>query len=132
MARCQILVVEDDTGIRQTVLECLEFEGYAVREAASGPEALRELSRGLPSVVFLDMIMPGMSGQEVLGRLRAQPETATLPVVVMTAATPVLSGPVEGATALLAKPFDLATLLEMAERFCGPPGQAPTPTPTPG
>jgi CheY-like chemotaxis protein len=116
MARCDILVVEDDAGIRQTVVECLEFEGYAVRQAASGSEAFAELSRALPSLVFLDMIMPGMSGQEVLAKLRAQPETASLPIVVMTAATPVLSGPVEGASALLAKPFDLHALLDTAAR----------------
>jgi CheY-like chemotaxis protein len=124
MASCDILIVEDDAGIRQTVVECLEFEGYAVREASSGAEALAAFTRAIPTLVFLDMIMPGMSGQEVLARLRATPETARVPVVVMTAATPVLSGPVEGATELLAKPFDLAALLAVAERYCGPPPQA--------
>jgi CheY-like chemotaxis protein len=117
-----ILVVEDDAGIRQTIAECLEFEGYAVRQAASGDAALEELARGgLPSLIFLDVVMPGLNGREILARLRAEPETAGVPVVVMTAAVPALTGPIDGAAALLSKPFDLSELLDVTARFCGPP-----------
>jgi two-component system, chemotaxis family, chemotaxis protein CheY len=122
MSARDILVVEDDAGIRQTIAECLELEGYAVRQAASGVAALDALDRGgLPLLVLLDVVMPGLNGQELLARLRAEPETAGLPVVVMTAAVPSLTGPIEGASALLPKPFNLSELLAVTLRFCGPP-----------
>jgi CheY-like chemotaxis protein len=121
-----ILIVEDDVGIRQTIAECLEVEGYRVREAASGAEALATIRDGdVPALVFLDYVMPGMNGQQFLDHLRADPAVATIPVVVMTAAMPVLSAPIDGADAMLAKPFELDDLLSVTERFCGkPPAEA--------
>ena len=120
-----ILVVEDDVGIRQTIAECLEVEGYRVRQADGGAQAFAEIERGgVPGLVFLDYVMPTMNGQQVLARLRGDPATARVPVVVMTAALPVLTQPIEGADALLAKPFELDDLLAIVERFCGKPKEA--------
>ena len=131
-----ILVVEDDAGIRQTVAECLELEGYEVRQAASGAEALAMAAARLPALVLLDVVMPAMDGQQVLRRLRSDPRTARLPVVVMTAAMQVVAGPVEGAEAVLSTPFELAELLAVTARFAGPAprtpaGHAPGLTPVP-
>jgi two-component system, chemotaxis family, chemotaxis protein CheY len=127
--RCSILIVEDDAGIRHTMAECLELEGYPVRLAASGSEAFAQIARGgLPSLVLLDMVMPAMTGQEVLALLRSDPATVKLPVVIMTAAVPMEASDFPGADGLLAKPFELAELLDTVARWCGPPPQAISPS----
>jgi two-component system phosphate regulon response regulator PhoB len=117
--RDDILVVEDDGGIRQTLVECLELEGYPVRAAGGAEEAIAEIGRrGAPGLILLDLVMPGMSGAEMLRWLRQDARTAAVPVVLMTAALPPLAGPVpDEADALLAKPFELAELLATVERF---------------
>jgi two-component system, chemotaxis family, chemotaxis protein CheY len=116
---CTVLLVEDDDGIRDSVRECLVFEGYDVAAAANGAEALVWLERGVrPSLVLLDMVMPVMSGPELLSRIRADRALADVPVVLMTAAVQrelLVGARVE---AFLAKPFDLAELLKVVERFC--------------
>lgn len=124
-----ILVVEDDSGIRQTIVECLEFEGYTVRQAANGVEAIEDIRRrGLPGLVLLDIVMPGMNGQQLLEKLKQDPATAAVPVVVMTAAMTPLAGPVPGAEGLLSKPFELSQMLDEVARYCGP-ATAATPAP---
>src|SRR4030088_2929151 len=85
MAR--VLVVDDEEGIRVLCRVNLELEGYEVLEAADGPTAL-ELSRSKrPDLIFLDIMMPGMDGWEVLNELKADPETTAIPVVMLTART---------------------------------------------
>jgi CheY-like chemotaxis protein len=82
-----IVIVDDDEDIRLALREALECGGYSVRLAANGVEALR-LVRALgsgPCVVILDMMMPIMSGEEVLRELREANRLPTLPVVVLSA-----------------------------------------------
>ncbi len=112
----EILLVEDDAAIRESLVECLEFEGHAVRAAADGPEALAWLRAGnRPRVVVLDLIMPVMTGEELLRRIRAAPDTRDVPVVVMTGTTP--SRDLPRVEALIPKPFDLADLLAAVRPF---------------
>lgn len=120
-----VLLVEDDEGIRESVAECLSLEGYEVVLASDGAEALAWLRRGgRPGVVLLDMVMPVMSGTEVMERMRTDMALAAVPVVLMTAAS---QKPGDGAAAqaVLDKPFDMEQLLEAVERFCGPPAASP-------
>jgi CheY-like chemotaxis protein len=93
---------------------------------ASGLAALEQIEReGVPALILLDVVMPGMTGQELLDILREHPSTAQVPVVVMTAATPALTAPLPGADGFLSKPFDLRELLAAASRWCdAPPGAA--------
>ncbi len=115
-----ILLVEDDDAIRESVSECLVLEGYNVALAVNGAEALDWLERAdRPAVVLLDMIMPVMTGAELLVRMRRNPVLASVPVVLMTAAMQKEPAAMS-AQALLPKPFDLAELLKTVERFCGP------------
>lgn len=115
-----ILLVEDDVAIRESLTECLELAGHAVRATAGGPEALAWLREGnRPRVVLLDLIMPGMGGDEVVEELRAEPATRDLPVVLMTAASP--DEVRSRVDALLAKPFELADLLAVVEKFLDGP-----------
>jgi two-component system cell cycle response regulator len=109
----RILVV-DDIAANLRLLEIkLLNEYYEVAIAASGPEALATVQRWMPDVVLLDVMMPGMDGYEVCRRLKAQPGTAHIPVVMITALTDPaerVRGLEAGADDFLSKPVDDATL----------------------
>jgi CheY-like chemotaxis protein len=111
-----ILVVDDDQAILETVSEILEMEGYPVVAVADGVEALRRIAQLRPSVVLLDMRMPGLNGWEVAHRMRA--DGITVPILVMTAAQDArLWAEQIDAAGYLAKPFDLDDLLTAVERL---------------
>src|SRR5215218_8478929 len=80
--RARILVVDDEAEIRRSVRMILEYDGYDVLEASSGPEGVALAEKEAPDLVFLDVKMPGMDGLEALQRLRAVNET--LPVVIIS------------------------------------------------
>jgi phosphate regulon transcriptional regulator PhoB len=83
--RHKILVVEDEADIRELLRYSLNQEGFAVEEAADGAEALERIARRAPDLVMLDLMLPRMSGLEICRRLRSDPETARLPIIVVTA-----------------------------------------------
>jgi CheY-like chemotaxis protein len=80
-----VLVVDDSGDLRESLGELLTYEGFSVRRAASGEQALDQLraSRELPDVMLLDLVMPGLSGADVLAALRGT-SAAAVPVVIMT------------------------------------------------
>src|SRR5215212_10001754 len=80
--KSRILVVDDEPEIRRSVRMILEYEGYEVVEAASGPEGVTMAERESPDLVFLDIKMPGMDGLDALQRIKASNET--LPVVIIS------------------------------------------------
>jgi two-component system alkaline phosphatase synthesis response regulator PhoP len=80
-----ILVVEDEKDIRDLVRFHLEKEGYAVSEAESGEEALKRVAAERPALLVLDIMLPGTDGLEVCRRLRAGADTASVPIVMLTA-----------------------------------------------
>ncbi len=107
----RILVVDDDARNRKLLADLLTAEGYEVTTADSGEEALR---RAPPDLMLLDVVMPGISGYEVCRAVRADPRTAILPVVMVTAVDPGeerLRGLEAGADDFLAKPVDPEELL---------------------
>jgi phosphate regulon transcriptional regulator PhoB len=83
--RQKILVVEDESDIRELVRYNLAQEGFAVEEAADGAEALERIGRRPPDLVLLDLMLPRVSGLELCRQLRANPQTARLPIIVVTA-----------------------------------------------
>ncbi len=117
MAATRILLVEDDSGIRESVAEVLELEGYRVSAVGNGSDALEWLAREVPDVLLVDLVMPVMSGGELLARVKADPRLADVPAILMTAAIPTAQSPVPAADATLAKPFELDTLLEVVGRL---------------
>jgi CheY-like chemotaxis protein len=115
-ARAQptILVVDDDEFQRRLTAQILESEGYRIRIAASGSEAISLLSRADADLVLMDYLMPEMDGLEVLGRLKADPRLGSVPVIMITGNSErsvVLDSRQLGAADFLVKPFDRQTLL---------------------
>lgn len=81
----RVLIVEDEPDIRALVVHHLRRDGYEVSSASSGEDALRQVQAAPPDLILLDLMMPAMDGLEVCRRLRRDPATATLPVVMLTA-----------------------------------------------
>ncbi len=112
----RVLVVDDDAVVRTVVAHSLA--GYEVRMASSGEEGLREAAEFQPDLVLLDVVMPGLSGLEVLERLRADPGTARLPVIMLTAEaqeSDVERGFELGADDYVVKPFSRRVLVRRVD-----------------
>lgn len=115
-----ILVVDDDTDIRQTIRDILELEGYSVAVASDGRQALERIEERRPVLILLDLQMPVMTGWEVLSQLRA--EGSGLPVVFMSAGYRARTeAERHNADAQLGKPFEMDELLRIVARFVNEP-----------
>jgi len=88
----RILAVDDNPQNVKLLEQVLRSSGYEVESALSGAEALAKLESTQPDLVLLDVVMPGMSGYEVCRAIRANPATALLPVVMVTALDPAEEG----------------------------------------
>ncbi|MBI5240197.1 MAG: Flp pilus assembly complex ATPase component TadA [Elusimicrobia bacterium] len=107
-ARRSVLIVDDCPDNRGLARDTLKADGYALAEAAGGDAALKSIQAGRPDLVLLDLMMPGLDGFAVIKRLRADPATARLPVIVLTAMSEAESQALSlelGADDYLAKPF---------------------------
>jgi len=118
-----ILIVDDEPDVANIIAINLEFDGYGVRIAYNGKEALEEIERKMPDCILLDIMMPVMDGWEVLQALKADERTADIPVIVVTARhTDVdrIRGFSGGAVEYVTKPFDPETLKASVERALQP------------
>ncbi|MBI2081204.1 MAG: response regulator, partial [candidate division NC10 bacterium] len=125
----RVLVVDDDPKVREMLEDSLARAGYAVRTAAEGDSGLALARREVPDLMVLDLVMPGLTGFEVLQELRADRRTAQLPVIVYTAAALTAAERERlnrEARALVEKggPIE-ATLLQEIARHARPPGPPP-------
>lgn len=114
-----VLIVEDDDDVREATRMVLETAGFPVVDAADGQQALERIHQGpKPSLVLLDLMMPGMTGSEVSASLRRNEETAAIPIVVFTGD---VGGPEVAralrADACLRKPVEREDLLRTVRRF---------------
>ncbi len=110
----RVLVVDDSEAIRELIAVNLELEGYDVRSAADGLLGLDLVATWRPDVITLDVVMPHLGGFETLERLRADPATACIPVVIVTGraqAADRARGDALGVDAYLSKPFEPAELV---------------------
>jgi CheY-like chemotaxis protein len=115
-----VLVIEDDTEIREALKEILESEGYEVRTATNGQEGLDYLksSATKPGIIVLDLMMPVMDGWHFRNHQLQDPEFAKIPVVVITAdGNAAQKAKAMNATAGLKKPIDLDRFLTTIEEL---------------
>ena len=113
-APAKILVVDDTPQNVKLLADLLTAKGYAVVTASSGVQALEKVPKETPDLVLLDVVMPEMSGYEVCRKIRTNPATATLPVVMVTALDPAqerVKGIDAGADDFLSKPINQQELL---------------------
>jgi two-component system, OmpR family, alkaline phosphatase synthesis response regulator PhoP len=121
--RKRILAVDDQRPIARLVQYHLERAGYDVTLAYDGAEALEKVREIRPDLVILDVMMPGISGFEVLRRLKEDPDTEPIPVIMLTAKSEsddALEGYDRGAQWYLSKPIDPEELLTYVNNVLGP------------
>jgi CheY-like chemotaxis protein len=110
------LVVDDSAPVRDLIVVNLELEGFDVRAAADGEDGLSLAAAWHPDVITLDVVMPRLGGFETLERLRADPATAEIPVVIVTGRAQAADrerGHALGADDYLSKPFEPAELVSV-------------------
>lgn len=112
-----VLVVDDDSGVRDLLTRSLSFEGFDVMEAANGQDALTQLRTGRrPGVIVLDLRMPVMDGWAFRVAQRADPRIARIPVVILSGADAHRFQEIE-AVAALEKPVSLSQLADCLHRI---------------
>lgn len=120
MTRTKILIVDDEADIRELVRLNLAREGYEILECETGEQALSLARSKEPDLVVLDLMLPGIDGMEVCKRLKADPKTAPIPVVMLTAKgeeAEVVAGLEVGADDYVAKPFSGKVLAARIRRL---------------
>jgi CheY-like chemotaxis protein len=121
MSSREVLVVEDDSDLRESLSQALRDHGFGVTPANGGQEALDLLHAGArPSVILLDLMMPGLNGWQLAAALRRDPGLSQIPQVVISAymddtEQEVLALPPDDC---LRKPFHLRILIHALERHC--------------
>ncbi|MEU3099278.1 response regulator [Streptomyces sp. NPDC006967] len=115
----RVLVVDDNKVIRQLIRVNLELEGIEVVTAADGAECLEVVHQVRPDLVTLDVVMPRLDGLRTAGRLRSDPRTRDLPLVIVSACSQyeVDRGLDVGVDAFLAKPFDPQELVRLVREL---------------
>lgn len=117
-----MLVIDDEAGVRETLIDVVEMAGCTAIGAADGAEGLRILSERRPCLVILDLLMPVMSGFQMLDAMRRQPDLAAVPVIISTSA-PERAPP---GIPVIAKPIDVNALWAWMRRTCPCAHSTPT------
>jgi CheY-like chemotaxis protein len=107
----RILVVDDEPAQRSLLRRILERAGHEVSDAGDGAAALQAVRESPPDLVVTDMMMPVMSGAELIRQLRCEPDTAGIPILVASGDSHLAAG----ADAVVTKPFSWSHLVEVAE-----------------
>ncbi len=111
----KVLVVDDEEHIVMILKDSLEFSGFQVVTAYDGLEALERVEKDQPELIVLDIGMPKLDGWEVCRRLKADPKTQDIPIIILTAyaqTSDKRKGVQLGADRFISKPCDLTYLVE--------------------
>jgi two-component system alkaline phosphatase synthesis response regulator PhoP len=115
----KILVVDDEKGIVNTLKIALESDKYKVVEAHTGDGAIRKAHSEVPDLILLDLMLPDMTGYEICNKLRKDPLTKSIPIIMFTGMgeTGRMAGLELGANDYITKPFDLNELKGECNEF---------------
>ncbi len=116
----KILIADDRPEVVELVKVTLEGEGYQTIDASDGREALEKIGKEKPDLILLDIIMPRMDGFEVLSKVRKDPKTKDIPVIMLTAKGQKVDkekGGTLGAQDYIIKPFSPSRLLRKIEEI---------------
>lgn len=113
-----ILVIDDDLAILDMIAELLSYEGYQVVTHTEGSSALAWAKTNPPSLILLDLMMPEMSGWQVVAALRATPQTRAVPVVLLSARRDLPNTAKDlDVPDFLEKPFEINDLLRVVQQY---------------
>ena len=121
MALKEILIIEDDDDIRETLRELLMFEGYTVSQARHGQQGLDILKKNeIPGLIFLDLMMPVMNGWEFLDEIRKETGSPffSIPIVIISAAVDAVQTRQLRTEAVLKKPLEIEAVIKLANLYC--------------
>ena len=123
-----ILVVDDEPAILDMIAELLGFEGYQVVTTSQGSVALAWAQADPPALILLDLMMPGMSGWQIIAALKAAPQTRAIPIVVLSARRdlPAIAQDL-GIVTFLTKPFDIDELIGIVRHYADSSANPSTP-----
>ena len=115
----KIMIVDDEKDIRVSVGQIFEVSGYEVIKAVDGNDCLNKLERGIPDLVILDIMMPGMNGWDVAARIKENSKWNNIPIVFLTAKGDEMSIGMGGLASeeYVVKPFDVIKLKERVEEI---------------
>ena len=117
--RVKILVIEDEPDTAEMIAEMMRISGYEVVRYDSSKTALDHLKQDQPTAVIMDVMMPDLSGLEILRRIRSEAEYQTLPIIIVSAlslTTDIQEGFAAGATLYLTKPVSYVDLRQAVEQ----------------
>jgi len=112
-----VLIIDDDAAARELLESFFRKEGFAVAVATTGPDGLRMARDLRPAIITLDVMMPGMDGWAVLTQLKAEPELAEIPVIMVTIVDDRNLGYALGATDYVTKPVDRDRLAALVRKY---------------
>ena len=123
-----ILVVDDEPAILDMIAELLGYEGYQVVTTSQGSVALARAKADPPALILLDLMMPGMSGWQIIAALKASPQTRAIPIVVLSARRdlPAIAKDL-GIRTFLTKPFDIDELIGIVRHYADSSANPSTP-----
>ena len=116
-----ILVVDDDDDFREALCEVLSEAGYPVEQAGDGEAALKRVAAEAPGVVLLDLKMPVLDGWGVVERMRKDPRTAHIPILILSAYGFEWESELLGAQGFIPKSVGMEEILDRIRRIAGPP-----------
>ena len=112
----KVMIADDDPGIVDSLSMMLEFEGYEVTSTLNGASLL-DMDNNLPDLLLLDIWMSGIDGRDICKKLKQQPHTSRLPILMISASKDIQSSAFEaGADDFLAKPFEMDELLQKIQQ----------------
>jgi CheY-like chemotaxis protein len=119
--RCRILAVDDTTASLYLLKTALEEEGYDVETASNGYLALTKIEASPPSIVLLDVIMPSINGIEITRRIRQNPLSVNIPILIVSGSdeSDITEALNAGANDFIRKPFQVDELLAKIQKLCG-------------